>query len=66
MGADVLQTLEVSMRIIGARASDWRAGRPDVRPGVWIGAIFVALTFYVVVAGLVGWLIVGNGAPYLS
>ncbi len=54
------------MRIIGARTSDWRPGRPDVRPGLWIGGIVAALVFYVAISALVGHLIVGNGSPYLS
>ncbi len=54
------------MRLIGARASDWRADRPDVRPGAWIGGIIAAVVFYVAISALVGHLIVGNGSPYLS
>ena len=54
------------MRFIGARASDWRPGRSDVRPALWIGGIIVALAFYVAVSAIVGHLVVGNGAPYLS
>ena len=54
------------MHIIGARASDWRPARRDVKPALWIGGVIGALVFYVAVSAAIGHLIVGNGAPYLS
>ena len=54
------------MSILGARTDDWRAGRPDVRPLVWIAGIIVALVFYVAIAALIGTVINGNGSPFLS
>jgi hypothetical protein len=54
------------MSIIGARKDDWRPGRADVKPGVWIGGFICAALLYFVVADLVGTLINGNGSPFLS
>ncbi len=54
------------MGIIGARKDDWRPGRPDVRPGYWIGGFIGAAVLYFAVAELVGQLMNGNGSPYLS
>ncbi len=54
------------MSIFGARPDDWRPGRSDVKPALWIGGIIAAAAFYVAVAGLVGTLINGNGSPFLS
>lgn len=54
------------MGILGARADDWRAGRPDVRPLVWIGGIIVAVIFCIAIAALIGTVVNGNGSPFLS
>ena len=54
------------MSIIGARKDDWIPGRPDVKPGYWIGGFIVAALLYFAVAELAGYLINGNGSPYLS
>ncbi len=54
------------MSIIGARGDDWRPGRPDVHPGWWIGGIIGALVFYLVVAGIIGTIVNGNGSPLVS
>jgi hypothetical protein len=54
------------MRIIGARASDWRPGRPDVKLSQWIGGFVVAAVFYVAIAAAMGHLINGDGSPFLS
>ena len=54
------------MSIIGARRDDWRPGRPDVKPGYWIGGFIGAVVLYFAVAEFVGHLINGNGSPYLS
>jgi hypothetical protein len=54
------------MSIIGARKDDWRADRPDVHPGWWIGAFIGAAVLYIVVAGFIGHLMNGNGSPFLG
>ena len=54
------------MSIIGARKDDWRADRADVHPGRWIIGFIGAAALYLIVIGLIGQLINGNGAPFLS
>jgi len=54
------------MKLIGARADDWRPGRPDVHPAAWIGGIIAAVIFYYVIAAIIGHVINGNGSPFLS
>jgi len=54
------------MSIIGARKDDWVPDRPDVRPAHWIAGFIGAALLYFAIAELVGHLINGNGAPYLS
>ena len=54
------------MKLIGARADDWRPGRPDVHPAAWIGGFIAALIFYYVIAAIIGHVINGNGSPFLS
>jgi hypothetical protein len=57
---------EAAMSIIGARKDDWVPDRPDVRPAYWIAGFIGAALLYFAIAELVGHLINGNGAPYLS
>jgi len=54
------------MSIIGARKDDWIPGRADVKPGYWIAGFIGAALLYFAVAELAGYLINGNGSPYLS
>jgi hypothetical protein len=54
------------MSIIGARKDDWIPGRSDVKPAYWIGGFIVAGLLYFAVSELAGYLINGNGSPYLS
>ena len=54
------------MRFIRARASDWHADNPNVRPGLWIASIIGVGALYVVLLGLAGHFINGNGSPFLS
>ena len=51
---------------LGARASDWHSGNPDVRPAAWIAAFVAAFMFAVLVAALIGHAMNGNGSPFLS
>ena len=37
------------MSIIGARASDWHSGNPDIRPLRWFALFVAAIAFYIVV-----------------
>lgn len=50
----------------GARLSDWRSGHPAVNPGLWLGAFILALIVYIVVMGLVGDVVGGNGSPDIN
>ena len=50
----------------GPRASDWHSGNPNVRPGLWIAALIGAVVAFVVIAGLVGRIVNGDGMPLLS
>jgi hypothetical protein len=59
------QLQEIDMRL-GARASDWHSGNPDVRPAAWIAAFAGAFVFAVLVAALIGYAMNGNGSPFLS
>jgi hypothetical protein len=54
------------MRWIGARTSDWHSGRADIRPGAWIGAMVAVLVLYVLLVGLLGGFVHGDGSPYLG
>ena len=54
------------MRHIGARASDWHSGNPNVKPAVWIASFAAAFIFCIVIAGLVGRFVNGDGSPFLS
>jgi hypothetical protein len=58
--------MEVFMSKIGARASDWHSGNPRVKPALWLAAFAGAFIFAVAVAALVGGLVNGKGAPFLS
>ena len=49
-----------------ARPDEWHTGRPYVHVRYWIGGIIGAIVFYIVVAGIVGSIINGNGSPFLS
>ena len=51
---------------IGARASDWRSDNPRVKPALWIAAFAGVFIFIIVVAALIGGLLNGDGAPFLS
>jgi len=42
------------MSIIGARASDWHSGNPDIHPLRWFGLFVAAIAFYIVVMAAVG------------
>ena len=53
------------MRYIGARSDDWRSGNPRISVGAWIGGFVGVAALYIVVAGLIGSLVNGNGSPYL-
>jgi hypothetical protein len=59
------QLQETDMRL-GARASDWHSGNPDVRPAAWIAAFVAAFIFAILVAALIGHAVNGNGSPFLS
>ena len=48
------------------RGDDWRPANPRISVGGWIGAVIVAVLAAVVVIGLVGSLIHGNGSPFLG
>ena len=37
------------MSIIGARASDWHSGNPNINPLSWFGLFVAAIAFYIVV-----------------
>jgi hypothetical protein len=50
----------------GARASDWHSDNPNVRPGLWIGSFIGAVVALIVIAGLVGRFVNGDGSPFLS
>ena len=54
------------MSIIGARKDDWRPDRSDVKPAWWIVGFIGAVALYLVVAAFAGYLVNGDGAPYLS
>ena len=54
------------MSIIGARKDDWRPDRADVKPGWWIAGFVGAAILYLAVAGFAGYLVNGNGSPFLS
>lgn len=56
---------EALMRL-GARASDWHSGNPDVRPGVWLFAFAAAFVCAVVIAALIGHAVNGDGSPFLN
>lgn len=45
---------------IGARASDWHSGNPDLHPLRWIAAFIGAAVIYVAVLATVGSLINGG------
>ncbi len=51
---------------LGARASDWHSGNPDVRPGVWLFAFAAAFVCAVVIAALIGHAVNGDGSPFLN
>jgi hypothetical protein len=53
------------MRYIGARGDDWRPDNPRISIGAWIGGLVAVAALYIVVAGLIGSLVNGNGSPYL-
>jgi len=54
------------MSFIKARASDWHPDRPSVRLGRWVGSFIAMAVLYVVLIGLAGHIINGNGSPFLS
>jgi hypothetical protein len=54
------------MSIIHARADDWRPHNPRISVGGWIGAFVLAAAVYIALGALMGHLINGNGAPFLS
>lgn len=62
-GIDHKQEIIMQLR---ARASDWHPGNPKVKPGLWLGAFLGAVILYIVVAGLIGAYVNGDGSPYLS
>jgi hypothetical protein len=51
---------------LGARASDWHSGNPNVKPGLWLGAVFGGFVVCVILIGLAGRLVNGDGSPFLS
>ena len=51
---------------IRARASDWHSDNPNVKPAAWFGAFAVALVLCILIAGLIGSFVNGNGSPFLS
>ena len=50
---------------IAARASDWRPDNPRIKRSLWFIPVFAAIIIFALVA-LGGWLMNGNGAPFLS
>jgi hypothetical protein len=48
------------------RASDWEAGHPRIKPGLWFASMAgMAIVFFLAI-GLVGRLLNGDGSPFLS
>jgi hypothetical protein len=54
------------MQNIGARSDDWRPGNPKVNLAAWIGGFVGAVVFYLIVAAIIGYIVNGNGSPFLS
>lgn len=54
------------MRFIGARKDDWIPRNPNIHVGSWLAAIAIAAVMYVTTAVIIGHLLNGNGAPFLS
>ena len=48
------------------RASDWEAGHPRIRPGLWLASMFGMAVVFFLATGLVGRLLNGDGSPFLS
>jgi hypothetical protein len=57
--------MEVSMRFIGARASDWHSGNPNIRIGPWLGLFAGAAILYLVLIGLTGSLVNSDATAFL-
>jgi hypothetical protein len=53
------------MRFIGARASDWRPGNPNIRLGPWLGLFAGAVIVYLVLVGLTGSFFNSDGTAFL-
>ena len=54
------------MQLIRARSADWRPNNPRISVGGWIGAFVMMAVLYVVAAAVIGHLVSGIGAPFLS
>ena len=46
--------------------SDWEAGNPRIRPGLWFAGFFGMIIVAILGIGLVGRLLNGDGSPFLS
>ena len=51
---------------LGARADDWHADNPDVKPVLWIISIIGMVALAIIIAGSIGGYLNGNGSPFLS
>lgn len=48
------------------RGDDWRPSNPRISVGGWIGSLLLAVLAAIVLLGLVGSVIHGNGSPFLG
>jgi hypothetical protein len=46
--------------------SDWETGNPRIRPGLWLAGFFGMIVVAILAIGLIGRLVNGDGAPFLS
>ena len=51
---------------LGARADDWHAGSPNVKPLLWIVSIIGMAAIAIIVAGSIGGYLNGDGSPFLG
>jgi hypothetical protein len=58
--------MEVDMDDHRPHTSDWEAGNPRIRPGLWFAGFFGMIIVAILGIGLVGRLLNGDGSPFLS